>query len=124
MKRALYVAAFASLAIVLDCMNGCSPAATMKNSVFMTSSVSSIRQGMTTTDVEVLFGKPDVAYEATYGEETGNPWDAIVWKYYVDQDPDFQFEKRYRTNTFVFFRGNNPPILNHWTLERVLERKQ
>jgi len=74
---------------------------------------------MTTDQIRTLFGKPDKVFAAVFGEETDELWDGIVWEYYVVEDTSFHYMTRYRTNTFVFVKDLDPPVLNNWIIEHT-----
>ena len=99
----------------------CAPIAIQQHLEFTPSTVSLIHQGMTPSEIEEIFGKPDETYKMTFGENTPKTWEGLVYKYYVALDPQYQYVDRYRTNTFVFYTGTNPPQLNHWNLEHVYD---
>jgi len=101
----------------------CAPIAVNQHFNFIPNNVSMIHKGMTQLEIEGIFGSPDIKYEDTFGENTDLAWKGLVYKYHIVRDPKYQYVVRYRTNTFVFFLGTNPPKLNHWHIEHVYEDK-
>lgn len=100
---------------------GCATTASYKGSSkgrdFTQENVSSIRLGMAVSEIEALFGAADTTYNMTFGKNTDQEWDGLVYKYYGPRDTMFVFAKRRLINTFVFYTGTTPPALNNWTIE-------
>ncbi len=86
---------------------------------FDDSNVSKIYVGMSLPEFEAIFGRPDISYSMVCGKKTGRAWEGLVYKFYTVRDPMYRYAGRRRTNTFVFYSGSNPPVLNNWRIEKV-----
>jgi hypothetical protein len=95
---------------------GCATAGKKHLKNFSPSTVSSLKVGMTTYEIEKLFGPPDSQYLMTFGENTEEPWDGLVYKYYTIPDPKYQTIDARISNSFIFYAGGSAPQLNHWEI--------
>jgi hypothetical protein len=95
----------------------CTASQTTKHHSFTEETYNQVRVGMTATEVEAIFGRPDMIYETKYGEATPKSWEALVWKYYIGSDNSYRHVSKSLTNTFVFWKGVEPPKLNYWQFE-------
>ena len=84
---------------------------------FTNTNIALLRSGMTPTEVQGIFGKPDVVYDASFGENVGEPWAGRVWVYFTKEDPSFEHVKRYKKNMLVFYPPGENMKLNHWDIE-------
>ena len=76
-----------------------------------------LHTGMTAEQVRAMYGSPDREYDATFGEDIGEPWTGRVWLYFTKQDPAFKYVKRYKKNVFVFYPASGSMKLNNWNIE-------
>ena len=84
---------------------------------FSSNNVNNIYEGMSPFDVEELFGQPDISFETIVGKNTDNPCKVIVYKYQMSKDPEYEYIKRFLTNTFIFNMEIKTPKLQHWEIE-------
>lgn len=78
-----------------------------------------LRKGMTMAEVEAIYGFPTSIDEKILGQKAGAPWDGIIWKYKMGDDPAYEYVSRSLTNTLVFTKTTNPPTLVYWEIEEV-----
>ena len=72
---------------------------------------------MTTHEIENLLGPPDAQYIMEFGENTEEPWEGLVYKYYTIRDPNYESIEVRLSNTLVFCATEAPPKLNHWEIQ-------
>jgi len=87
---------------------------------FTPAKISSLSVGMPVNQIEYLFGPPDVKETKTFGEDIGEPWEGLVYKYYTKPDPKYKYVERRFCNMFVFYLSKEPPVLNNWIIEEDL----
>ncbi len=85
---------------------------------FIGTNMSQLHVGMTASQLRTIFGAPDQTYDAVFGENVGEAWTGQVWLYFTEIDPTFKHVKRYKKNTFVFYRSGGQELLNHWNIEK------
>jgi hypothetical protein len=93
-------------ALVPSFLFGC---ATMTPSRFTSENITSLHQGMTTTEVEKLFGPADSIRNTLCGKE--DKWQCEIWSYNRQ-------DNRYLTNTFWFSVTDGRRLLNQWDVTR------
>jgi len=102
---------------IIGCAGGRNP-----HSEFIPTNIDLLTPGLSVQQFEEIFGAPDLQFETEFGQNTDQPWKGLVYKYFISKDPAYLVE-RWRTNTFVFYVGSEPPELNHWTIEQAMEAK-
>jgi hypothetical protein len=111
-----------SVLIMLSVVHFCSCIPAL-HPTFVESKVAEVREGMFPSDIIRIFGPPDLEFKTTFGRKTGQTWEALVYKYHTVPDTLYHHIKHFRTNTFVFFAGTNPPRLNNWQIEYLYREK-
>ena len=114
-RKYLFVAIIV-LSIILLAL-GCAPVVSRQITSFGEEKIKLVRLGMSVSEFETIFGRPDTSYSLELGKSTERQWTGLVYKYFGSQDPTYQFIKHPLTNTFVFFVGTELPKLNNWTIE-------
>ncbi len=89
-----------------------------KYNIFSENDIDQLHVGMASDEFKIIFGMPNIMYNATFGENVGEAWTGQVWLYFTERDPTFQHVKRYKKNMFVFYMSSSGrKLLNHWTIE-------
>jgi hypothetical protein len=96
---------------------GCATTSKKRLKSFNVSTVNSLQVGMTTYEIEKLFGPPDSQYLMTFGEDTEESWQGLVYHYYTIRDPHYETIDVRLSNTFVFYANGSSPKLNHWKIQ-------
>ena len=73
--------------------------------------------GMTAKEAQSIFGKPDVVYDAVFGQDVGESWQGRVWLYFTRPDPSLKYVVRYEKNMLVFYPPGDHMRLNYWQIE-------
>ena len=97
--RVIFAALLPSL--LLDCT-------TLSPSRFTSENIASLRQGMTPTEVEKLFGPPDSVRNTLCGKE--EKWQCEIWSY--------DGQESYLKNTF-WFSVRDGRLLDQWDVTRA-----
>ena len=122
-NRSSYVALLGMGAVVVYLVHstGCAPTLVSHKSTFKFHeiAVNLVRQGMSPDELKGMFGEPDIIYKSDFGQETEESWPGLVLKYLTVRDTTYHYVVRYRTNTFVFWMGVEPPVLDHWEIEYI-----
>jgi hypothetical protein len=79
----------------------------------------SFRKGMTMAEVTAIAGDPQSIDEKIFGQKSGSPWDGVIWKYKMGEDPRYEYVVRHLTNTLIFTKTTNPPTLVYWEVEQT-----
>ena len=87
------------------------------NPSFTEENVGKLHVGMTPSEVESVFGKPNEEYTTEFGEKTSKKWTGKVWVYFTEKDDNLKYAKRYKKNTLVFHQSDRALKLNHWDIE-------
>ena len=86
-------------------------------STFTIDNVDRLYTGMSSDEVQAIFGFPDKTYDVSFGKNIGQPWTGRVWLYFTKVDPKFRYVKRYKKNMLVFYPPGEQMRLNHWVIE-------
>jgi hypothetical protein len=106
---------------ILFLLTSCGPT-TKRHITFEKSSIKKVMKGMTTYEIKKIFGIPDVIYECDMGENTDNTWKGLVYEYFMGLDSTYKFVTKYKTNSFIFWTGNDPPTLYYWHIEYTSDK--
>lgn len=91
-------------------LSGCAK----KHPEFTQPAVLRLEVGMTTDQVQALFGAPDEIRMTTCGQETkGGAWSCLVWTY--EMGGDFGLD----TNDLFFNAEVSPPRLSSWDFDTI-----
>jgi hypothetical protein len=107
MPRTRMSVAIAAGALLLA---SCATWGTPRHPSFTEPMVQSLRVGMTAEQIRQQFGAPDRIRKLTCGSETSDPWPCVVWQYDMDE---------FKINSFTFSTRRDPPVLNHWSIDRM-----
>lgn len=114
MKRSLLI-----LATAVALVSSCTYAISGRNLTFTNANVMALKVGMTTDEVQAVFGPPDRMKSATCGGATrSGEWPCLMWYYDVEKSSD-GFVEEVKTNTLTFNARTSPPRLNDWEIERM-----
>jgi hypothetical protein len=94
-----------SLCISAASLTGC----TTLSSAFSTENVMKIHQGMSSNEIQAMFGSPKSVRSAVCGASTGKPWNCTTWEY-----GDFSSDRA----TFTFSGEHGSYILNDFKIDR------
>ena len=103
--------------LILLPLIGCSSSRMVQSENFTYANIQNIHVGMTEPDIVLIFGKPNVVRTIQYGKRIGKSWEGLVYQYNTVKNPNYKFVEKFLTNTFVFYKGANPPKLNHWNIQ-------
>jgi len=70
---------------------------------------------MSTAEFKRLRGEPDVILKATMGEETGQPWEGLIYRYFSVRDTIYKTLLAKKCDTFIFQIKGDEAQLATWT---------
>ena len=99
----------------------CATAPPPRHSEFTKKNILSLHAGMTTSEVEAIFGQPEYTSVRTFGAKTAKTWNGLIYTYNMGKHPEGKYENTDNTNTLVFSLSFSPPRLNHWNINLAYE---
>lgn len=86
-----------------------------KHPAFTQQNLLLLNQGMTTTEVESIFGLPDRTYFKAFFNEGGAPWRGLVYEYDMGYNPRGEYIRN--LNSLVFSIEHFTTALIHWDIQ-------
>jgi hypothetical protein len=94
-----------SVCIAIAALTGCSTLP----SAFSTENIMKIHQGMSSDEIQAMFGNPKSIRSDVCGAATGNPWNCTTWEY-----GEFPYDRA----TFTFSGERGSYVLNNFKIDR------
>jgi len=86
---------------------------------FIDENVALLHVGISSKQIQDIFGEPDEQYVGKFGADVGEEWNGRVWIYFTELDQRLKHVKRYKKNVFVFYPTEGDMKLNHWEIESL-----